>query len=576
MEHPTNTASEASEQAWCEVSACLAQKKHVLVEAGAGAGKTHMLVKTLRFLIERNGAQLLRLHQKIGCITFTNAAKDEIESRIDLNPIVDVATIHAFCWSLIKRFQRPLREQLRHVRGWHKDINEINEQSIEYDLGYKRITVDVISIRHDDVLDLTVRFMDIDKFRNLLSSKYPFILIDEYQDTNNMWIESIKEHFLKNDSTPQFGFFGDHWQKIYDWGCGKIEHANLNEVGVKANFRSVAAIVNCLNSMRPNLPQAENDPIAQGEVRIFHTNDWNVPRRSGQHWDGDLEATDATRAFHSVQKLLTHDGWDLSVNSTKILMLTHRVLAREQGYPDLLNTFKDNQAYTKKEHPHIAFFVDILEPVCNAYRSRRYGEMFHQLGTLETPIRSITDKLKWSTAMDKLMVLREHETVGDVMDHLKTVECLQIPTKVKELEDLRHKDYQQHHSLESEQERDEIDKLRSIPYKQIISLYQYLEEHSPFATQHGAKGREFENVIVVIGRGWAKYDFNRMLETEANGHAHFHSSQFAFELNRNLFYVSCSRAKKRLAVLFTQQLSTAALQTVTRWFGGEALEPVPF
>lgn len=44
-----------------------------------------------------------------------------------------------------------------------------------------------------------------------------------------------------------------------------------------------------------------------------------------------------------------------------------------------------------------------------------------------------------------------------------------------------------------------------------------------------------------------------------------------FERNRNLFYVACSRPKKRLALLFTQQLSPDAMNTLTKWFGADAL-----
>ncbi|HDR1486439.1 TPA: hypothetical protein QB420_001540, partial [Pasteurella multocida] len=39
-----------------------------------------------------------------------------------------------------------------------------------------------------------------------------------------------------------------------------------------------------------------------------------------------------------------------------------------------------------------------------------------------------------------------------------------------------------------------------------------------------------------------------------------------FERNRNLFYVSCSRAKKRLAILFTQELEETAIETLNKWF----------
>ena len=41
----------------------------------------------------------------------------------------------------------------------------------------------------------------------------------------------------------------------------------------------------------------------------------------------------------------------------------------------------------------------------------------------------------------------------------------------------------------------------------------------------------------------------------------------AYERNRNLFYVACSRPKTRLALLFTQEISREAFQTIEKWFG---------
>ena len=46
-----------------------------------------------------------------------------------------------------------------------------------------------------------------------------------------------------------------------------------------------------------------------------------------------------------------------------------------------------------------------------------------------------------------------------------------------------------------------------------------------------------------------------------------------FERNRNLFYVACSRPKKRLAILFTQQLDASAITTLNGWFNTENIIP---
>ena len=79
-------------------------------------------------------------------------------------------------------------------------------------------------------------------------------------------------------------------------------------------------------------------------------------------------------------------------------------------------------------------------------------------------------------------------------------------------------------------------------------------------------------MIVIVGRGWNRYNFNEMLELAQDVGSIPANRQEAFERNRNLFYVACSRPKKRLAVLFTQKLSNTAMQTVHAWFGAKAVE----
>ncbi len=118
----------------------------------------------------------------------------------------------------------------------------------------------------------------------------------------------------------------------------------------------------------------------------------------------------------------------------------------------------------------------------------------------------------------------------------------------------------------------ELRDLRAVPYQEIVVLCRYLSGHSPFETKHGVKGAEFENVLVVVGRGWNRYNFNAMLEL-ARDTAHVPANkQASFERNRNLFYVTCSRPKRRLAILFTQELSAAAMQTVGNWFGNDNIK----
>ena len=571
-----NPAEAASERALSEVYACIEGARNFRLEAGAGAGKTYSLVKALQFLIERNSLSLRRRSQRVACITFTNVAKNEIEARTDRSPLIYCDTTHAFCWSLISGFQKQLRDFVRELPAWAELIESagrIDECAISYTLGYRGIKEGQVTLHHDDVLALTIRMMGFLKFRQLVADQYPFILIDEYQDTDAGLVEAIENNFLGEEGSPTFGFFGDHWQKIYGNGCGHIEHPSLTVIGKEANFRSVITIVDCLNRMRPELPQSVVNPEDIGSVHIFHTNAWGGQRQTGQHWGGDLPNELAHATLNRVIELLMAEGWDFSPSKTKILMLTHRGLAGEQGYASLPQVFRYNDSYTKKEHPHIAFFVDVLEPACDAFTDKKYGAMFEALGGAVPAIRSKADKELWVAAMDQLVALKTDGTVGQVIDLLRHTHRPRLPDNVERRE----------HELEifvkqagEEMPRSlqELESLRGVPYKEITALRRYLVGHSPFETKHGVKGAEFENVLVVVGRGWNQYNFREMLEL-ARG-AIPPGRRSAFERNRNLFYVACSRPKRNLAILFTQELTEAALATLQEWFGEETISALDF
>ena len=197
--------------------------------------------------------------------------------------------------------------------------------------------------------------------------------------------------------------------------------------------------------------------------------------------------------------------------------------------------------------------------------------MFRALASGVPAIQDQADKRIWSEAMEKLIALRDTATVGGVVDYLLETRRPRVPDAVERRErELR--TYTPQPDTPVPRELQELAALRKVSYREIVSLSQYLSGHSPFATKHGVKGAEFENVLVVVGRGWNMYNFNDMLEMAANPDNIPSTRQDSFERNRNLFYVSCSRPKRRLAILFTQALSSVALQTVRGWFGAENVD----
>jgi DNA helicase-2/ATP-dependent DNA helicase PcrA len=559
------------------VYACLEDGHSFLVEAGAGAGKTYTLIEVLQWLIDRRGRELVRNRQRIACITYTNIAKTEIQSRTDRNQAVQADTIHAFCWSLIRQFQPLLRSELAKLKGWDEllaDIEDIGDREIEYSLGIRRVEQSSISLGHADVLPLMVRLMEREKFRKIISARYPVILIDEYQDTDAKLIDCLERTLLQDKNGPQFGFFGDSWQKIYGNGCGNINVDSLAVVGKRANFRSAPAIVECLNRMRPDLPQEVGRPDAEGEIVVFHTNSWPGERRTGGHWKGDLQPGIADAYRQLALQALTEKGWDLSSDKTKILMLTHAVLASAQGYSSLPDVFRHNEAFVDKEDPYIEYLVDVLEPACAAYTAGRHGEMIAVLAGRQPLVASRERKGELVRFLGQLQTLRANGTVGDVLDHIREGGLLRLPTKVesREIKRLRWPS-----ELEAEEPSwlSSARALRQVQYREISSLASFVSGDSSFSTKHGVKGAQFENVVAVFGRGWNLYNFGDMLASTSRLAGIPAARQASYERNRNLFYVACSRARDRLALLFTLELSEEALDTLRSWFGEKNIGALP-
>ncbi len=230
--------------------------------------------------------------------------------------------------------------------------------------------------------------------------------------------------------------------------------------------------------------------------------------------------------------------------------------------------FTYTDEYIKKQDDYVAFFTDKIEPACEAYERKRYGEMFSLLGESAPKLSSHAEKVAWAAAMNKLIELRGTGTIGAVIDHIGGVKHPVLPDAILR----RERDAKAWTGLEGEAPPDDVRRvrqLRDVAYREVIALDRFVDGHTPFATKHSVKGDEFENVLVVLGRGWNLYNFNQYLELAAAPDGLGIDDRKAYERNRNLFYVSCSRSTTRLALLFTQILSGGALATLKNWFGDD-------
>ena len=510
-----NPAEAAADLAQQKVNACIDAGKNFRLEAGAGAGKTYSLVESLRRLIAERGAEYIQKRQQVACITFTKVARDEILNEIDQHPAILVETIHSFCWGFMSRFQSQIRALIPQFERYKEKVEEaggLGTKTIEYDLGFFGIEEDKVTLYHDDIPEMMAMLMELPKFRQLLTSAYPVLLIDEYQDTDAAFMAAISKHFFLGGEEPLVGLFGDHWQTIYRDDFDLAAFPNVDGIDKGANFRSAPAIVKVLNTLRPELTQAVKDPNAIGEARAFHTNDYVGERSNDRNSKDDVLAPVAREFLAALRTQLAVEGWDFNPKITKILMLTHNALAKEQGYPTIVEIFKagSNDAFAKKTDKTIDFLVSFVEPMCKAYQEKRYGEMFRVLGRLQA-IKSHADKQSWRNDMDALDALRKNGTVGELLDHLKKTQRPRLVDPV-----MRREEAMSAFDPESgEEEPKSIQRhrrLRDVRYTEIIELAKFIEGFTPFATQHSVKGAEFENVLIVLGGGWNHYNWPRMLE----------------------------------------------------------------
>ncbi len=567
-----NPALVAAKEAQTKVETCLAEGRSFRLEAGAGAGKTYSLVAALKRMIAERGAALMQSGQKIACITYTEVARDEIAREVEQHPAILVETIHAFSWAFLRQYQKALRELIAASENRKDKLVEaggIGSKVVDYDLGFFGIDDKRVTLAHDDVPLYMAKLLSNSKFQLLLQQQFPVIFIDEYQDTNRDFMAAITKYYFTPKKGPLIGLFGDHWQTIYN---SEYELAAYPIEGIDkgSNFRSAPVIVDVLNRLRPELAQSVEDPEAAGEARFFHTNQFTGARTNTAHSKADLLPDLARTVREGLMQRLQGEGWDLG--KTKVLMLTHNVLAAEQGYPAIAEVFRGrSDAFARKEDPSIRFFAETLEPMAEAYRTSNYAEVFRLYGG-RPAIHTQADKLAWRTDMDRLVQLREQGNIGAVLDHLQATKRPVLPDRVlrreDELRQLGDKPIPDDATgLQRHQE------LRAVAYSEVISLVKFVEKQSPFATQHSVKGAEFENVLVVLGGGWNHYNWPTLLElietkalTAANTKGYYRA--------RNLFYVSISRPMKRLAVLATQTLSNTALTSATKLFDGkvEALD----
>ncbi len=553
-------AKEEADKGDAHIIEILKSGRSFRVEAGAGSGKTHSLNRVIEWIQANRWNEYSGKRQSVVCITYTNAAVEVITERLSKESFILPSTIHSFAWNAIKQYQSILVDIVTTDSDFQKtdgDFAKVTE--VTYTLGYRYKENGVQYLYHDDVLKLFCLLLDNEKFRRVFMDKYPLILIDEYQDSYKPIINRFIEYFISKGKGPQFGFFGDAWQTIYQSNnaCGVIEHDNIEIIKKSSNFRSAPKIVQLLNDIRPELPQKSAIDDFDGEVIVITCDDYTGIRRTERNFKGDLPAEDIRIRLNSIVKKIEQKVPEKE--KLKILMITHKVLASQQGYERLLAVLGDG--LRNKEDPFLMFFVDIVEPIYQALDTLNMQLLFDTLGIKRYPITKKAEKAKWKELYVLLGEARKKRAI-DVYEVINQMNLIPIHPKLEGWYHL----YQFYPETMYTSDTT-IQSFLDLEYKQFIAARDFLFPDAIFSTEHGVKGEEYDNVVFVISKGWSQYQFEVYAPMITGITTVPKEKQAAYERNRNLFYVCCSRPKKRLFFFVTVPIDATFRTFLTNLVG---------
>lgn len=277
--------------------------KNTLILAGAGSGKTRVLVNRIAWLVEQ---QMLNLSQ-VMAVTFTNKAASEMKHRLkQLLPHVPfdwwVGTFHGLCHRFLRQhaqmaglsphfqildsedqarmIKRVLQELNLDTEQWpvKKAQGFINQQKDEGlrphqvqapAFGPMRTWVQVYQAYHDacvrsevvDFAELLLRCVEMFKQHPDLLMHYRqqfrLVLVDEFQDTNRIQYEWLK---LIAGTEAAVMAVGDDDQSIYGWRGARVENIarftqdfeDVDVIRLEQNYRSTHNILHAANALIAN------------------------------------------------------------------------------------------------------------------------------------------------------------------------------------------------------------------------------------------------------------------------------------------------------------------------------------
>ena len=294
----------------------------LLILAGAGSGKTRTITYRIAYMINEKGIS----PYKILAVTFTNKAAKEMRERVELLIGEDahkamISTFHSFGVRLLRVYGDKLGynanftiydtdDQKRVIRGIMKElvvndksltegavvsiISKLKENSVSvsdyekenrFDSNYKiilecyrrynGILKENNGMDFSDILVNLHKLLDIPEVLEKLQEKFQYIMVDEYQDTNNIQYNIVTKIASKyrnicvvgDENQSIYGFRGANIKNILDF---EKDYKDALVVKLEENYRSTSAILTVANEVIKNNKTAKDKNLwtkkPQGEL----------------------------------------------------------------------------------------------------------------------------------------------------------------------------------------------------------------------------------------------------------------------------------------------------------------------
>ena len=272
----------------------------ILILAGAGSGKTRTITYRIAHMIENVGIS----PYSILAVTFTNKAAKEMRERVeelvgDVAKACTISTFHSFGMRLLRMYgkevgynsnftiydtddqkrivkailkgqnlsingvkltERDLVSMISKIKEQIKTLDEysvMNKQIVEVYDKYNRALLESNAMDFSDILLNTYKLLQNSEILEKVQNKYKYIMIDEYQDTNNLQYKIID---LIARKSSNLCVVGDENQSIYGFRGANIlnilnfenNYNNAKIIKLEENYRSTTTILDAANELIKN------------------------------------------------------------------------------------------------------------------------------------------------------------------------------------------------------------------------------------------------------------------------------------------------------------------------------------